>query len=402
MAVLTYRSIIKTERSQAGQQRRAHTTGRLTGAAGSFGSLGYSYDKNGNRTVETRNASTLSYVYSPPNWLYQRGSDTRIKSPNGNTVSSAAGSFAYDGYNRLVTSQTAAETTTYTYNALGERIKKINQNGLATSFHYGPNGELLYEQDQAGNTKAYVWLNGRPLARIDNSTTIYYYHVDHLGTPQAMTNASGTVVWKADYEPFGKATVTVNTIENNLRLPGQYYDRETGMQYNYFRDYDPTTGRYVEADPIGITGGLNVYEYARSNPLAYTDPLGLYGLPWETPPNFNPLAPKSGPTAPRGSLGASATIGSTTVGRSTNSDGVVWGQTTQISVGASVDICFNTPPPQACSATPSTPRAPDFYSYGVGKNLGLTVNSDSSFCINVGPSFGLPGGFGWNLAPRGK
>lgn len=256
------------------------SSGRLTGAtdtaAGSFGLLGYSYDPNGNRQSETRNAGIVPYVYSPPNWLYQKGSDTRSKTASGNTASSTAlGSFSYDGYNRLATSQTAAETTTYTYNALGERYQKINQNGLSTVFHYGPDGELLYEQDANGNTRVYVWLDGRPLARIDNNAQIYYYHVDHLGTPQAMTDNTGTTVWKADYEPFGKATVRINTVENNLRFPGQYFDRETGLHYNYFRDYDPGTGRYVEADPIGIAGGLNVYEYARSNPLTYTDPLGL-------------------------------------------------------------------------------------------------------------------------------
>jgi YD repeat-containing protein len=102
----------------------------------------------GNRQSETRNAGTLPYVYSPPNWLYQKGTDTRPRTASGNTASSTAlGSFTYDGYNRLATSQTAAETTTYTYNALGERTKKINQNGLSTVFHYGPDGELLYERD---------------------------------------------------------------------------------------------------------------------------------------------------------------------------------------------------------------------------------------------------------------
>lgn len=255
------------------------STGRLVSAIDSasngFGSLGYSYDRNGNRTVETRNASNLSYVYSPPNWLYQKGSETRPRTANGNTLRTSTATFTYDGYNRLATSQTAAETTTYTYNALGQRIKKINQNGLATSFHYGPDGELLYEQDQAGNTKVYVWLDGRPLARIDNDAQIYYYHVDHLGTPQAMTNSARTVVWKANYEPFGKATVTTSIIENNLRLPGQYFDRETNLHYNYFRDYEPTTGRYPQADPIGLAGGLNVYAYGLNNPLTYTDPFGL-------------------------------------------------------------------------------------------------------------------------------
>jgi RHS repeat-associated protein len=106
--------------------------------------------------------------------------------------------------------------------------------------------------------------------------------VDHLGTPQMMTDASGTTVWRADYEPFGKASVRASsTVENNLRLPGQYFDRETGMHYNYFRNYEPGTGRYVEVDPIGIAGGLNVYEYARSNPLTYTDPLGLWSIGFE-------------------------------------------------------------------------------------------------------------------------
>ena len=231
-------------------------TGRLVSAidSASFGSLGYSYDKNGNRQSETRNASVLPYTYSPANWLFQRGSDTRSRTANGNTASMSGANFTYDGFNRLLTSQTASETTTYSYNALGERTNKRNQHGLTTGFYYGLNGELLYEQDANGNTKVYVWLDGRPLARIDNDATIYYYHVDHLGTPQAMTSQSGATVWQADYEPFGKATVKVSTIENNLRFPGQYFDRETGLHYNYFRDYEPRTGRYIESDPIGLAG----------------------------------------------------------------------------------------------------------------------------------------------------
>jgi RHS repeat-associated protein len=251
-------------------------TGATNDAANSFGSLAWTYDANGNRQSETRNAGTVPYAYSPPNWLYQRGSDTRIRTASGNTASiSGVATFTYDGYNRLATSQTAAETTTYVNNALGERMKKSNQNGLSTVFLYGPNGELLWEKDQAGNTRADDWLHGRPLARIDNDAEIYYYHVDHLGTPQAMSDSTGSLVWKAAYEPFGKATVSpASTVENNLRLPGQYFDRETGLHYNYFRDYDPGTGRYVEADPIGLDGGLNLYGYANQNPLTFTDPTG--------------------------------------------------------------------------------------------------------------------------------
>ncbi len=82
-------------------------------------------------------------------------------------------------------------------------------------------------------------------------------HNDHLGAPQKMTDASGAVVWAADYKPFGEATVTVSTITNNFRFPGQYYDAETGLHYNYRRDYNPARGRYIEADPIGIRKGKN-------------------------------------------------------------------------------------------------------------------------------------------------
>ena len=259
--------------------------GRLTGAldtaAGSFGTLGYSYDANGNRLVETRNASHLPYVYDPPgsNWLHQKGSELRYKTASGNTASiSGLATFTYDGFNRLATAQTAAETTTYAYNALGQRMRKSNQHGLSTVFHYGPNGELLWEKDANGNTKAYVWHYGRPLARIDNDTEIYYYHVDHLGTPQAMSDSTGSLVWKANYEPFGKATVSAaSTVENNLRFPGQYFDRETGLHYNYYRSaYNPGTGRYEEVDPIGIAGGLNLYAYAMNDPIRQMDQFGLF------------------------------------------------------------------------------------------------------------------------------
>ena len=101
-------------------------------------------------------------------------------------------------------------------------------------------------------------------------------HNDHLGTPQKMTDSTGTVVWAADYKPFGEATISMNTITNNLRFPGQYFDAETGLNYNYFRDYNPRLGRYIEADPIGLNGGINKYLYVFNNSLRNQDPSGLY------------------------------------------------------------------------------------------------------------------------------
>ncbi len=89
-----------------------------------------------------------------------------------------------------------------------------------------------------------------------------------------MTDETGTVVWAADYLPFGGADVTIETIENNLRFPGQYYDSETGLHYNWNRYYDPALGRYLRADPIGLSGGINFYAYCSNNPLNYADPTG--------------------------------------------------------------------------------------------------------------------------------
>jgi RHS repeat-associated protein len=79
--------------------------------------------------------------------------------------------------------------------------------------------------------------------------SIYYYHTDHLGTPIMLTDANQAVAWDATYEPFGKASITTASVTNNLRFPGQYYDMETGLHYNWHRYYWPETGRYVSVEP---------------------------------------------------------------------------------------------------------------------------------------------------------
>jgi RHS repeat-associated protein len=111
---------------------------------------------------------------------------------------------------------------------------------------------------------------------------VYFFHNDHLGTPQAMTDVAGRTVWAAEYEPFGKAVIDQDAdgdgrlVVNNLRFPGQYHDAETGLHYNWHRDYDPETGRYLQPDPTGIQAGANhLYAYAAGNPIRFTDPLGL-------------------------------------------------------------------------------------------------------------------------------
>jgi len=119
--------------------------------------------------------------------------------------------------------------------------------------------------------------------------TLYFYHADHLGTPIAMTDSAGTIVWRGEHLPFGKLhTLPVSVVANNLRFQGQYFDSETGLHQNWFRDYDSVIGRYREPDPLGIANVASfsrsttpddpvrhVYAYAEANPVGRIDPEGL-------------------------------------------------------------------------------------------------------------------------------
>ena len=92
-------------------------------------------------------------------------------------------------------------------------------------------------------------------------TTYHYLHTDHLYTPILATNKEGNITWKAVQEAFGAMSALQNQsrISMNLRFPGQYYDVETGTHYNFHRDYKPDAGRYVQSDPIGLEGGINLF-----------------------------------------------------------------------------------------------------------------------------------------------
>ena len=121
----------------------------------------------------------------------------------------------------------------------------------------------------AGLVIACFWVS-----QIHASTQMYFIHNDHLGTPQVVTDQSQMVVWEGQQKPFGEVEETTASIEQLSRFPGQYFDEESNLHYNYFRDYDPTLGRYIQSDPIGLRGGINTYAYVGGNPLMYTDPTG--------------------------------------------------------------------------------------------------------------------------------
>lgn len=131
-----------------------------------------------------------------------------------------------------------------------------------------------------------------PVVTLTDST--HFIHFDHLGTPSRVTGENQSVVWAWDSTPFGdsrpdeKPHGDSNRFVLNLRFPGQYYDSESGLHYNFFRTYDPEIGRYLESDPIGLDGGMNPYSYVGGNPLSGIDPLGLATIgSWIDPPRFN-------------------------------------------------------------------------------------------------------------------
>ncbi|GAA5524254.1 hypothetical protein Maes01_00808 [Microbulbifer aestuariivivens] len=104
---------------------------------------------------------------------------------------------------------------------------------------------------------------------------------DYLGTPKVMMDLSGNSVGAQVMSPYGESQVHEdldrdgNQVALNLRFPGQYYDQESGLYYSMFRYYDPSLGRYVQSDPIGLKGGLNTYAYVGGNPISFVDPFGL-------------------------------------------------------------------------------------------------------------------------------
>lgn len=93
----------------------------------------------------------------------------------------------------------------------------------------------------------------------DGEPEHYFYHDDHLGTPQALSDSQGRVVWRAEFSAFGEVASEINEVKNPLRFPGQYENEETGFYYNYFRYYNPSLGRYLSEDPLGLVGGLGIY-----------------------------------------------------------------------------------------------------------------------------------------------
>ncbi len=277
--------------------------GRLTVSVQDSLETRYAYDAVGNRME--RSLGNGNKPIKPETYLYadysnqlefvQNGQETRLFAydPMGNTISdvsaSSRKSMVYNHRNRLIQVQDehTGELSSYEYNDKGQRVKKsvTKADGSVQTihFHYNEDNFLIAETDAGGNSqREYFYADATLVAMMDYSTrpegALYYVYLDHLGSVAMLTDTNGQIAWQKSTLPFGQTTATSNTIDQKLQFPGQYADTETGYFYNYFRDYDPSIGRYIQSDPIGLLGGVNTFSYVLGNPINYIDFNGLASL----------------------------------------------------------------------------------------------------------------------------
>ena len=194
--------------------------------------------------------------------------------------------YRYDCQHRLIGATLPnGSQATYRYDAFGRRISKT-VDGKTTEFFW--QGDHLVAESSQDHHRSYLYEPGtfRPLAMLDgkgpHQACPFYYQLDHLGTPQELTDYSGDIIWAARYTAYGRLTRlnrdTHQVLDQPLRFQGQYFDAETGLHYNRHRYYNPDVGRYLTPDPSKLAGGLNGYQYTR-NPTGWVDPLGLSECP---------------------------------------------------------------------------------------------------------------------------
>lgn len=270
--------------------------GRLQNASGNWGDLTFFHDAVGNRTFRFLDDGQTTTTER----LFYGGSDNRLDEVQvndvtervfthdaaGNIISETRGgtsySFTHDARGRMVSvSSGGTLRATHVYDAF-ERLAvrtMVNQPTTGT-VHYvhDQQGRVIAETDATGQTiREYIWIADRPVAVVaDVATTpvLYHVHTDHLNRPIAMTDGSKAEVWRATFLPFGAVSFITGAASLDMRFPGQWFQLEAGFHHNWHRTYDPTTGRYLQPDPLGMPDGPAHWAYVRSAPTMYVDPTG--------------------------------------------------------------------------------------------------------------------------------
>lgn len=207
--------------------------------------------------------------------------------PAAQSLSPRLGKFdlRYAANRRLYSVQSGGEEIArYEHDAFAQRIEKIAA-GQSTAYLYHER-KLLAEYDPLADhdsglqvKRRYIYAHHVPVAMVEyhplRMGSVYAIHADLVGAPRAMTDVDANLVWLADYTAWGKASIIKENKTLNLRLPGQYFDAETGLHDNLLRTYSPDHGHYLESDPLGPLPGSQAFGYAQQQPLRYIDPWGL-------------------------------------------------------------------------------------------------------------------------------
>ncbi len=227
----------------------------------------YTYDAVGNRLTQTIITNTTVYTYDIANRLINVGGVAQTWDNNGNLLNDGVFTYTYDSANRPITiKQGTTLTYTYNYNGLGDRVKQI-VNGVPTTYTLDLNAGLT--QVLVDGTNTYLYGNGR-IAQQSITTTAYFLG-DALGSVRQLANASGAVTLAKSYQPYGSVLSSAGTASSMYGWAGEQADN-TGLVFLRARYYAPGVGRFITADPSWQES--NLYQYAASNPIMFSDPTG--------------------------------------------------------------------------------------------------------------------------------
>jgi RHS repeat-associated protein len=279
---LTLPNGVVTEYTYDAASRLTGLTYKLSGTP--IGTLTYSYDAAGNRTIVGGTwartglpAALTSATYNAANQQTAFGGTTQTFDLNGNLTSDGTNTYTWDARNRLA-SLSGGATASFQYDPLGRRTSKTISS-TQTGFLYDGRTPV---QELSGSTPTANLLAGlgidEYLTRTD-STATWVYLAEALGGTVALTDNSGVVQASYTYEPFGTTATTGTSGGNSFDYTGRE-DDGTGVKYYRARYYHPGLQRFISEDPLGTFGGdANFYAYVANDPLSWRDPLGLT---WET------------------------------------------------------------------------------------------------------------------------